>query len=223
MGRGRKDETFDTPEENPLAETPGFLGWRMRRHRAMVITYCITWLFGIGMLVAALTTTAWWEYQEDKEVLGVAEYFEAGARVTQNQYWGIALSGMVVKIKYCVTETSSDCFSSVDQFRYWDDGRNPDSLKWSSVLQGRFVDLAEDCDAASIFLLNGAIAGGAWHLHQPAEHELSGGRCDDPALVGAGAVHEADQYLLPLDPSADRIRTQLLWSPRDRSRHCTFL
>lgn len=114
--RKTEEDTYATPEENPLSNSPDLLGWRMRAHKRLILLFTVVWFLGIGMLVAGLSTSAWWVYEESMEVKGVASYFEAGALVTQHQHWSVALTGMKVEIRYCVNEdsTGTNCFTSVN-------------------------------------------------------------------------------------------------------------
>merc|ERR1711865_194536 len=150
--------TPNDPKE--VAELPetlhnNFRGWAMRKHAALCNLYSSCAFIAIVACVVALATPGWYTSHDT----GLVRSSSDPSGILRSADYAFTIFGLSIDVSYCVAEGPSqgECTNAVDQFRFFDDSKNSEGIKWSRVANGHFADDTRDCDTSSTLLFRGSI------------------------------------------------------------------
>jgi len=105
--------------------------------------------------VVALATPGWYTSHDT----GLVRSSSDPSGILRSADYAFTIFGLSIDVSYCVAEGHSqgECTNAVDQFRFFDDSKNSEGIKWSRVANGHFADDTRDCDTSSTLLFRGSI------------------------------------------------------------------
>jgi len=128
----------------------------MTEYRIHVFRHLVISLMAVSFVFAALATTGWYAYEASPPRQTVD-----GAILYRHQVWDMAYNGIAIKIRWCTSkDPEGPCTDNIDEYRYFDDAANHESLKWADCPRGKgkYPALAaEAAGAGSIMMMVGVL------------------------------------------------------------------
>lgn len=124
----------------------------------VTIRWALIYLSFVGLgatcLITSMFTTGWYTYT-GTHLLGSV----SGDGMQRHQAWGFGLEGIWAEVEYCDVIRKTLCITDVDQFRFHDNARNPDAVKWKPDYATAALQVGNQADLLKVsFIANMVVA-----------------------------------------------------------------